>query len=186
GAEVVLTDPLQGSDGARREVKEIYDAEPERYFMPGQYDNPANPKAHFETTGVEIFRQTRGRITHLIAGIGTGGTLMGTGARLRALNPEVKVIAVEPEEPLHGIEGLKHMPTSIKPQIYDENFPDQLIPVSTMDAYSRAEELAASEGLFVGHSSGAAVEAALRVAASLKEGLIVAICPDGGSRYISR
>ncbi len=185
GAEVVLTDPLQGSDGARRVAREISEAEPERYFMPGQYDNPANPKAHFETTGLEIFQQTRGQITHLVSGIGTGGTLMGTGARLRGLKPEVKVIAMEPEEPLHGIEGLKHMASSIKPQIYDENFPDEVLPVSTADAYKRSEELAAAEGLFVGHSAGAAVEAALRVTACLERGVIVAICPDGGSRYIS-
>ena len=185
GAEVVYSDPLKGSDGAIELAHQIYEENPEAYFMPDQYNNPANPQAHYETTGIEIWEQTKGRVTHFVAGIGTSGTLMGTGRRLREFNPDVKVIAVEPDSGFHGIEGLKHMETAIKPGIYDPHFHDAKIPVSTEEAYEATRWLARECGLLVGPSSGAALVGAIEVAKRLKEGVIVTVFPDSGDRYLS-
>lgn len=185
GAAVILSDSLEGSDGAIREARRRYAAHPERYFYPDQYDNPANWWAHYDTTGPEIWQQTEGRITHFVAGIGTSGTLVGTGRRLREYNPAVQVVAVEPADELEIIEGLKHMDTSIVPGIWDPAFPDLTLPVSASAAYRAAKQLAREEGLFVGFSAGAAVHAAFRLAHWLDKGVIVVILPDGGDRYLS-
>ncbi len=185
GAEVIYSDPLKGSDGAIELAHQIYEENPNAYFMPDQYNNFANPQAHYETTGVEIWTQTQRRVTHFVAGIGTSGTLMGTGRRLKEFNPEIKVIAVEPDSGFHGIEGLKHMPTAIKPGIYDPYFPDAKISVRTEDAYEAVRWLAKECGLLVGPSSGAALIGVIEVAKRLKEGVIVTIFPDSGDRYLS-
>ena len=185
GAEIIFTSPLEGSDGAIREARRLYKEEPRKYFMPDQYNNPANPEAHYETTGKEIIEQTSGNITHFVAGIGTGGTIMGTGRRLKEFNSKIKVIAVEPATPLHGLEGLKHMESSIVPGIYKEEFLDGKISVQTEDAYEMTLRLAKEEGLFVGYSSGAAMQGALEVARQIKEGVIVTVFPDSGDKYLS-
>ncbi len=185
GASVIYSDPLEGSDGAARVAHEIYDRDPERYFMPDQYNNPFNWIAHYDTTGPEIIRQTDGRITHFVAGIGTSGTLMGTGRRLKEYNLAIKVIAVEPAMPLHGLEGLKHMPTAKKPGIWEPNFPDRILSIETEDAYAMVKRLGREEGLFVGLSSGAAMVGALEVARTLERGVIVVVFPDGGDKYLS-
>jgi cysteine synthase B len=185
GAEVIYSDPLKGSDGAIELARQIYEENPDAYFMPDQYNNPANPQAHYETTGVEIWEQTQGRVTHFVAGIGTSGTLMGTGRRLREFNPDIKIIAVEPDSGFHGIEGLKHMPTAIKPSIYDPEFHDEKISVRTEDAYEAVRWLARECGLLVGQSSGAALVGVIEVAKRLREGVIVTVFPDSGDRYLS-
>lgn len=185
GAKINYSDPLEGSDGAIRAAKEILAHAPGRYFQPDQYNNPSNWKAHYDTTGVEILDQTDGRVTHFVAGLGTSGTLMGAGRRLHEADRRIQVIAVEPDAPLHGIEGLKHMATSIVPGIYDPSVHDQKIEVSTEAGYALARRLAREEGLFVGESAGAALDAALRVAQGLREGVIVVIAPDAGDRYLS-
>jgi S-sulfo-L-cysteine synthase (O-acetyl-L-serine-dependent) len=153
--------------------------------MPDQYNNPANWQAHYDTTGLEIIRQTQGRITHFIAGVGTSGTLMGTGRCLRAFNPDIQVAALLPAEDLHGIEGLKHLETAIVPGIWDEHFPDLKLSVYTEEAYDMARRLALEEGVLVGQSAGAAVCAALDLARRVSEGVIVTILPDAGERYFS-
>jgi cysteine synthase B len=185
GAKLILTDPLEGIDGAIMEAERQLKTEPERYFRPDQYNNPANWQAHFETTGPEIWRQTQGQVTHFIAGIGTSGTLMGTGRRLKLYNPDIKVIAVEPANELAVIEGLKHMETSIVPGIYEPGFADAKIAVDPDDGHEMAARLAREEGLFVGYSAGAAMWAALQVARSLEQGVVVTVFPDGGERYLS-
>jgi cysteine synthase B len=185
GANIVFTDPLLGSDGAMLEAKRIVNEEPSKYFYADQYNNPANWKAHFETTGVEIWEQTSGGATHFVACLGTSGTLMGTGRRLKAYNPDIQVISVEPATPIHGLEGMKHMATSIVPGIYDEHFPDRKMAIETEDAYEAVKRLAAEEGLFVGYSSGAALVASLRVANEIESGMIVTVFPDRGDRYLS-
>lgn len=185
GAEVIYTDPLAGSDGAIREAHRRYKADPEKYFMPDQYNNPANWQAHYDTTGPEIIAQTQGRVTHFIAGVGTSGTLMGTGRRLREFNPDIQVAALLPAEDLHGIEGLKHLETAIVPGIWDECFPDLKLTVSTEEAYDMARRLALEEGVLVGQSAGAAVWAALNLARRISKGVIVTILPDAGERYFS-
>jgi len=185
GAELVLTDPLEGIDGAILEAERRLEAEAGRYFRPDQYNNPANWKAHFETTGPEIWEQTGGQVTHFVAGIGTSGTLMGTGRRLKLYNPDVRVIAVEPADELSVIEGLKHMESSIVPGIYDADFADGKIAVDPDDAHGMAACLARTEGLFVGYSAGAAMWAALQVARSLEQGMVVTLFPDGGEKYLS-
>jgi cysteine synthase B len=185
GAHVIYTDPLAGSDGAIREAHRRYEANPEKYFMPDQYNNPANWQAHYDTTGPEIIDQTKGRITHFLAGVGTSGTLMGTGRRLREFNAQIQLAAVLPAEDLHGIEGLKHMETAIVPGIWDEQFPDLKLVVRTEEAYTMARRLAIEEGILVGQSAGAAMAAALELARQLSEGVIVAILPDAGDRYFS-
>ncbi len=182
GAELVLTDPAFGSDGAFFETQKVYKEQPDHYFYPDQYGNPENPRAHYETTAAEIIEQTKGEVTHFIAGLGTSGTMMGTGQRLREFNPNIKIIAMQPSGPFHGLEGMKHMETaSHVPEIYDAKFADEVIGVDTEDAQAMALRLTRDEGLYVGVSSGAAVCAALKV-----EGrCVVAIAPDGGSRYQS-
>jgi cysteine synthase B len=185
GADVVVTSPLEGSDGAIREARRMAEESRERYFYADQYNNDANWRAHYETTAPEIWRATDGRVTHFVAGLGTGGTFVGTGRRLRELNPGVRLISVQPDSPLHGIEGLKHMESALVPGIYDPSLADENLGVSTEDAQDMARRLAASHGLFVGVSSGAAMVAALQVATKLTEGVIVTVFPDGGDRYLS-
>jgi cysteine synthase B len=185
GAKVVYSDPLEGSDGAIRLCRKILADNPERYFKPDQYNNPANSGAHYETTGPEIWRQTEGRVTHFVAGIGTGGTIMGTGRYLKEQNAAVQAIAAEPDDAFHGLEGLKHMASSIVPGIFHEQQLDQKIGVATDAAYDMVYRLGREEGLLVGQSSGAALVAALGVARTLREGTIVALFPDFGDRYLS-
>jgi cysteine synthase B len=183
GVKLIFTDPLLGSDGALIEARKIYDANPRRYFKGDQYNNPANWRAHYETTGLEILRQTSGQMTHFIAGVGTGGTLIGTGIRLKEHNPRTRLFGVQPDNGFHGIEGLKHIETAIRPGIYDESILNGTFFVKTEDALEMAHRLAREEGLWVGPSSGAAFWAALRLAESIGRGLIVTIFPDGGARY---
>jgi cysteine synthase B len=185
GAEVVYTDPGELSDGAIREARRIYEADPDRYFKPDQYNNPANWYAHRDTTAPEIWEQTQGRVTHFVATIGTSGTLMGTGRGLREFNPAIQIIAAEPAEPFHGIEGLKHMESSIVPGIYDETLLDYKIPIDTDDAYDTALRLPVEQGVLVGQSAGGAYWAALEVARQLDTGVVVTIFCDGGDKYMS-
>ncbi len=185
GAELIFTTPLESTDGAIREVKRLYAEHPERYFFPDQYNNDENWKAHFETTGPEIWEQTHGEVTHFVAGLGTAGTLVGTGRRLKRYNPQIQLIAVEPDAAFHGLEGLKHMKAAIVPGIYDRALPDQTLYISTEEAYRRVKQLARQEGLLVGPSSGAALAAALHIATQIEQGVLVMIFPDGGSRYLS-
>ena len=183
GAKLVFTDPLLGSDGSLLEAKRIYEANPDQYFKADQYNNPSNWRAHYETTGLEILRQSRARITHFIAGVGTSGTLMGTGRRLKEYNPKIRLFGVQPDTGFHGIEGLKHIETAIRPGIYDESIVDETFFVKTEDAYEMMTRLAKEEGLWVGPSSGAAFWASLKLAESIDRGVIVTIFPDGGVRY---
>ena len=185
GATLVLTDPMEGSDGAIREAQRIASTDPARYFYADQYSNPANWRAHYNTTAPEIIQQTGGRLTHFVAGLGTSGTFVGTGRRLRENYPGVTLVSVEPDSPLHGIEGLKHMATSIVPGIYDPGLADEDLLVSTETAQTMTRRLAAEHGLLAGVSSGAALAAALRVASSVRDAVIVTIFPDGGTRYLS-
>ena len=185
GAELVFTDPAEGTDGAQRFVKDVVDQDPDRYFYPDQYNNNANWKAHYETTAMEIWRQTDGRITHFVTGLGTSGTFMGVTRRLKELNPAIRCISMQPDGPLHGLEGLKHMPTALVPGIYDPKLPDQQIDVSTEDAHRMVLRLAREEGLLVGVSSGANLVAAMKVAQELKNGLVVTIFCDSASKYLS-
>src|SRR5499433_2689563 len=178
GAKIIYSDPLEGSDGAIRECRKILQENPDKYFKPDQYFNPMNPQAHYESTGPEIYRQTRGEITHFIAGIGTGGTVMGAGRYFKEVNPNIKAIAVEPDDALHGLEGLKHMASSIVPGIYHEEELDRKVSVSTDAAYETVYRLGAEEGLVVGQSSGAAMYAALQVAREITEGVVVFILCD--------
>ena len=184
-AELVLTDPLEGIDESIRTVKRMAQENPDLYFHPDQYNNPANWQAHYNSTGVEVWEQTGGAITHFVAGIGTSGTLMGTGRRLKEFNPNVQVYAVEPEDELAIIEGLKHMETSIVPGIYDADFADRVIKALPDDAHKMARRLAQEEGLFVGYSAGAAAWAAIQVAKTLTEGVVITVFPDGGEKYLS-
>jgi len=185
GAELILTDPLEGTDGAIRVAQQMAEGEPQRYFFADQYNNPANWQAHFNTTGPEIVYQTAGRISHFVAGMGTTGTLTGAARNLRQFNPQVEIIAVQPDGPFHGLEGLKHMPTALQPGIYDASVPDRVLEISTETAYAYARALARQEGLFVGVSAGAAAAAAVQVALSLDEGTVVTILPDAGYKYLS-
>lgn len=189
GATVTYSDPYDGSNGAIKLAREIAAARPERYFYADQYANPANPLAHERTTGPEIWEQTGGRITHFVAGLGTTGTMMGTGRFLKSRNPAIRLVAVQPSEAFHGIEGLKHLPTAIVPTIYDPGIPDVQIGVDTDEAFDTARMLARVEGLFAGTSTGAALAAAVRVAreaaAENRPAVIVAVAPDGGAKYLS-
>ena len=185
GAEVILTDPAELSDGAIIEARRIYEETPDLYFKPDQYNNPANWQAHRDTTAPEIWQQTEGRITHFLATLGTSGTVMGTGRGLKQFNQKIQVIGVEPAQPFHGIEGLKHMESSIVPGIYDEGFLDYKIPVETEDAYDTSLRLPQEFGVLVGQSSGAAYWAALELARDLTEGVIVCVFCDGGDKYMS-
>ena len=185
GAELILTDPLEGSDGALRVARKLAEDDPDRYFYANQYDNPANWQAHYYTTGPEIVQQTGGRVTHFVAGLGTSGTLTGVTRYLRQYNPEIQAIASQPDAPFHGLEGLKHMPTAIRPGIFDPGLPDRTIEISTEAAYAMVLRLAREEGLFVGISSGAAAVAALQVASELDRGTVVTVFPDAGYKYLS-
>ncbi|HTM09646.1 MAG TPA: cysteine synthase family protein [Verrucomicrobiae bacterium] len=185
GAKVIYSDPLEGSDGAIRLCREILHKTPEKYFKPDQYFNPMNSQSHYETTGPEIYRQTGGQITHFIAGIGTSGTIMGTGRYLKEKNPTIRVIAVEPDDALHGLEGLKYMASSIVPGIYHEGELDEKFPASTEDAYAMVYRLAQEEGILVGQSSGAAMHATLQIARKLRSGVLVTVFPDFGDKYLT-
>ena len=185
GAELILTDPLEGSDGAILKARELAVEHPDLYWYANQYNNPANWGAHYKSTGPEILCQTNEQITHFVAGLGTSGTLMGTGRYLKEQLLHVKIIAFQPDASFHGLEGLKHMPTAIKPGIYDESFADENIDVRTEAAHEMVKRLAREEGLFVGISSGAAAVAALRVASKLDAGVVVTLFPDAGYKYLS-
>ena len=185
GAETVYSDPLEGSDGAIRLCRKIVADDAETYFKPDQYFNPMNTQAHYDTTGPEIYRQTEGSISHFVAGIGTGGTVMGTGRFLKERDPRIRIIGVEPDAALHGLEGLKHMASSIVPGIYHEEELDLKVPVATEDAYDMVYRLSQEEGLLVGQSSGAAMHVALSIARQLSHGTVVTVFPDFGSRYMT-
>jgi len=185
GAKVIYSDPLEGSDGAIRLCRKILAENPDRYFKPDQYNNPANPLAHYETTGPEIWSQTEGRVTHFVAAIGTSGTIMGTGRFLKEKNPAIQIVAAEPEDAFHGLEGLKHMASSIVPGIYKEPELDLKLGIDTEEAYNMVYRLGREEGLLLGQSCGAAHVAALKVARTLTEGTVVEIFPDFGGRYLS-
>lgn len=185
GAEVIPTDPSEGSDGAILAARQMAKDQPSLYWYANQYNNPANWQAHYLSTGPEIVAQTNGQVTHFVAGLGTSGTLMGTGRYLREQLPHVKIISFQPDAPFHGLEGLKHMPSAIKPGIYDESFAGKPLEVRTEAAHEMVRRLAREEGLFVGISSGAAMVAALDVASKLKEGVVVTIFPDAGYKYLS-
>jgi cysteine synthase B len=185
GVDLVLTDPALGSDGAIEKARALYAKNPELYFYPDQYSNPANWQAHYETTGVEIWEQTQGQVTHFVTGLGTSGTCMGVGRRLREYRPDIQIIAMQPDSPFHGLEGLKHMATALKPEIYDPTLPDQHIEISTEAAQKMVKRLALEEGLLVGISAGANVVAALEVARQLSSGVVVTIFCDGADKYLS-
>lgn len=185
GAELILTDPLEGTDGSREYVRRMVDEHPDEYFYPDQYGNDANWRAHFEETGLEILEQTGGGVTHFVAGLGTTGTFTGVARRLKEFDESIRCLAVEPDRPLHGIEGLKHLESAVVPAIYDSSLPDATVHVSTEDAQEMTRRLAREEGLLVGVSSGANVRAALDAAAELTEGVVVTILCDTGMRYLS-
>jgi cysteine synthase B len=184
GAELILSPPEESTDGAIRLAHRILSEEPEKYFMPNQFDNEANILAHYETTGKEIIEQTQGRITHFVAGMGTTGTLMGVSKRLKEFNKDIKIIGVEPVLH-HRIQGLKNMTESIIPRIFDPNRLDEKYSVNDEEAFDTTRMLAVKEGMFVGMSSGAAMHIALRKSSEMKEGVIVVILPDRGDRYLS-
>jgi S-sulfo-L-cysteine synthase (O-acetyl-L-serine-dependent) len=186
GAEIVYTDPLEGSDGAIVRCRELVEQSPDRYFYPDQYSNPANPDAHYHGTALEILSQTRGRITHFVAGLGTTGTFVGCARRLKEHDPSIATVAVQPEEPFHGLEGLKHLPSAIVPGIWDQTHADHIWGAPTEPAYDLARRLATTEGLLVGHSSGAVLWAIEKLAQSgVEEGVVVTVFPDSGDRYLS-
>jgi cysteine synthase B len=180
GANVVYTDPSEGTDGAQREARRRAAADPQRYFYPDQYNNPSNPRAHYTSTGPEIWNQTSGRVTHFVAGVGTGGTISGVSRYLKERNPAIRVVGVEPPGPIHGIEGLKHIPTALRPSTYDDHLVDETLRVETEDALETQRRLARVEGLTVGASAGAAVWAALQVGRLAEGSVVVTILPDGG------
>lgn len=189
GADLIFSDPLEGSDGAIVECRRIYEQDPERYFKPDQYNNPVNPKAHEESTGPEIWQDSDGQLTHFVASLGTSGTLVGTGRYLKRMNPDIRIVAAEPDSPFHGIEGLKHIASSIVPGIYDATVHDEKIGIGTETAYTHTQRLAREEGILAGQSCGCALAATIRVGESLAEagkpGRIVTIFPDGGEKYLS-
>ncbi|HSR20511.1 MAG TPA: cysteine synthase family protein [Anaerolineales bacterium] len=185
GAEVVLTDAGEGSDGAILKARRMAEDQPNQFWYANQYDNEANWRAHYDSTGPEIVAQSAEALTHFVAGTGTSGTLVGTGRYLRDHLPAVQIIGIEPDSPLHGLEGLKHMPTAIRPAIYDEQVAHRVLRVSTESAYGMMRQLARQEGLFVGISSGAAAVAALQLAAELKSGTVITVFPDAGFKYLS-
>ncbi|RYX93681.1 pyridoxal-phosphate dependent enzyme, partial [bacterium] len=185
GAEVYYTDPLEGSDGAILEAREKYNSDPEKYFKPDQYNNPSNWKAHYDGMAKEIIEQTNGEITHFVAGVGTTGTLVGTSKRLLEYNPKIKIYSVEPDNGFHGIEGWKHLDTSIVPGIYDSSVIDQILRVSTDESYDMTKRLAKEEGLLVGLSSGAVFKSCLDLSAKIDSGTIITVFPDSGERYLS-
>lgn len=184
GAELVMTDPTKGSDGAIEGAIELYESDPDRYFYPDQYSNDANWRAHYATTGPEILEQTGGEVTHFIAGLGTTGTFTGTGRRLREEKPDVRLVSFQPDGPMHGLEGLKHLPTSLVPRIYNESQADENRWIRTEDAQRMCLRLAKEEGLLVGLSAGAAVACALQVARDVSSGIVVTILCDSGHKYL--
>jgi len=185
GVDLILTDPHEGTDGAQQYVKKLVEKDPLRYFYPDQYNNPANWRAHYETTAMEIWRQTEGTITHFVAGLGTTGTFVGVSRRLKELNPSIQCISMQPDSPLHGLEGMKHLPTAIVPGIYDPTLADGTVEIATEDAHWMARRLAREEGYLVGISGAANMVAAMRVAQGLREGVVVTIFCDGASKYLS-
>jgi S-sulfo-L-cysteine synthase (O-acetyl-L-serine-dependent) len=186
GAEVVFTDPAEGTDGAQRQARRMASDAPAQYFYADQYNNPANPEAHFRTTGPEIWEQTGGRVTHLVAGVGTGGTISGIGRFLKSQSPAMRVTGVEPDSAMHGIEGLKHIPTALRPGTYEAQWVDETVRVGTEEAQSMARRLAREEGLFLGTSSGAAVAGSLALANRYSDpAVLVTVLPDGGDRYLA-
>jgi cysteine synthase B len=185
GARPILTDPLEGTDGAILEARRLAEEEPERYWYADQYGNPANWRAHYEGTALEVWQQTGGGVTHFVAGLGTTGTLVGVGRRLRELGPRVRIVGVEPAEALHGIEGLKNLDAALRPAIFDADVPDERLRVTTEEAQLWSRRLAREHGLFVGVSSGAAYAACRRIAERLEAGMLVTVLPDGGARYLS-
>ena len=190
GAELIFTDPGEGTDGAQRHVKKMYAENPGKYFYPDQYNNDANWKAHYKTSGDEIWRQTDGRITHFVAGLGTSGTFMGTVRRLKELNPAIQAISMQPDSPLHGLEGMKHMATAIVPGIYDPELADGMVEVATDAAHQMVLRLAREEGILVGPSSGANMVAAMMVAERLKnagqhDAVVVTVLCDSAAKYLS-
>ena len=185
GAELLLTDPLEGTDGALREIQKLAETSGDGSFYAAQYDNPANWQAHYYTTANEIWAQTQGQVTHFVAGMGTSGTFMGTSKRLKELNPDIQVAAMQPDSPFNGLEGLKHMESAVQPGIYQPELADEELAIRTEEAYEMAKVLARREGLFVGFSAAAAVAASLRVAQDLTSGVVVTILPDNGYKYVS-
>jgi cysteine synthase B len=185
GAELVLTSQREGSDGAIRMARKLFAESPETYFYPDQYSNPANWQAHYQTTAVEIYRQAEQAVTHFVTGLGTSGTFMGISRRLRELDPKIELISMQPDSPMHGLEGMKHMATSIVPPIYDPNVADRNIEISTEEAQHMVRRLAKEEGLLVGISAGGNVAAALQVAKTLRSGKVVTILCDGGMKYLN-
>ncbi len=185
GARLTTTSALQGSDGAILKARELNQSKQEKYFYGDQYSNEANWKAHYITTGAEIIEQTKGALTHFVAGTGTSGTLMGVGRRLRKLNPKIRLVEVQPSSPVHGIDGLKHMESSIVPSIYDPSFADEKIVVETEEAQDLVRRVAREDGILLGTSSGANLVAALRIAEKLRVGKIVTVLPDSSVRYLS-
>jgi len=186
GAELIYSNPQHGSDGAIREAIRLYEKAPEQYFYPDQYNNSANWLAHYDGTGAEIIRQTKGKITHFIAGLGTSGTFMGTGRRLKEFNEDIQLISVQPDSPLHGLEGLKHMKSTILPGFYDAGLADDNLEISTEESQLLVKRLAKEEGLLVGMSAGAALAAALIIAKRLTTGVIVVIFPDSAHKYFDQ
>lgn len=185
GAKLVLTDPLEGSDGAIQIAQQMADEFPEKYYYANQYDNPENWRSHYKSTGPELVEQTAGKITHFVAGMGTTGTLTGVSRYLKKHQPEVEIIGVQPDSPFNGLEGLKHIPSTIQPGIYDPSAADRIIPIKTEDAYDMVRCLAREEGYFIGISSGAAAVAARQVTNELKYGVVVTVFPDAGFKYLS-
>jgi len=185
GAELILTSSREGADGAIRMARQLYAESPETYFYPDQYSNPANWQAHYKSTAVEIYQQTGEQITHLVAGMGTSGTFTGCGRRLKELNPTIHLVAMQPDSPMHGLEGMKHMASSLVPAIYDPRLADSTVEVSTESAQEMVRRLARVEGLLVGISAGGNVEAALQVARTLKSGILVTVLCDGGMKYLN-
>jgi cysteine synthase B len=185
GAELVMTNPLESTDGAIREARRLHASDPDRYFYPDQYNNEANWRAHYDTTAAEIIEQTSGRLTHFVAGLGTGGTFVGTGRRLRKFNPAITLISFQPNSAFHGLEGLKHMDSAIVPGIYDPTLADEDLRIDTERAYRMVRRLAREEGLLAGISSGAAVAAMLDVAQRIDHGIIVTVFPDGAEKYLT-
>jgi S-sulfo-L-cysteine synthase (O-acetyl-L-serine-dependent) len=188
GVEIVYTPGDEGTDGAIRRVREIYQSDRERYFYPDQYGNPANPAAHYTTTGPEIWEQTGGRVTHFVAGLGTSGTFVGTTRRLKELNPRIRCISFQPDSGFHGLEGLKHMPTAIVPPIYDPSVADENMEVQTEHGQQMAKRLAREEGILAGVSAGAALWACLQIAKRVsreEHAVIVTVFPDSGEKYLS-
>jgi cysteine synthase B len=185
GAEVIFTDPMEGSDGAIIKARQMYAASPELYFYPDQYNNESNWRSHFDTTGPEIIEQAGGRLTHFVAGLGTSGTFVGVGRCLRAFRASIKLISVQPDSPLHALEGLKHMDSAIVPGIYDPTLADEDVRVGTEEAFELTRRLARQEGLLVGISSGANLAGTLRIAQKTSDAVIVVVFCDGGDKYLS-